>query len=104
MGFNPRPKPCEVIPSNKVRELQAQAEVDANKRPLKPIPHNIRKPGKKLEYYIELWKLGNATNDKHATMFKTANIKHVLSLILKAGHTIVYLMRVKDKKVIWDKR
>ena len=102
MAFNPRPKPAKVIPQNKVRELRAQSEVDKDKHPLKPIPHNIKKPGKKLKYYIEIWKLGET--NKVSTVFKTANLKHIISLIVNAGHHIVYLMRMKDKKVIWNKR
>jgi hypothetical protein len=43
-------------------------------------------------------------NDIIATQFTTANLKHVLRLILKAGCSILYLRRLYDNHVIWDKR
>jgi hypothetical protein len=82
----------------------ARAEVDQEGKKLKPLPLPMKSLGKKLEYYIEMWKVGKPTDDIIATIFSTANITHVMKLIYRANHTVLFLQRSHDAKVIWNQR
>ena len=103
LAFNPRLEQSRISYAA-IPEARAREEVDKQNVQLKPLPHIQSKPQTKVEYYIEIWKKGCDPNDKIATILTTANIKYVISLILEAGHHVVYLMRLSDKKVIWNKQ
>lgn len=105
MAFNPRPEPGKIISNAEWRRRTAIQEVKDEGYKLKPLPSSLKPIGKKVEYYIELWKVGCQAGDKIASQFKSANVKHVLTLILATKqYTITYLERMSDGYVIWDKR
>jgi len=71
---------------------------------LRPSPKKKQWLGQRFKYYIEMWKMGTPQDDMIATEFHTANLKHVIQLILKTNHSILFLKRSHDGHVIWDKR
>ena len=94
-------KPGEIVSAVQRAALKAQDEI-SNVKVLKPIPHKLRPLGKKVEYYIELWKIG--AEDKIANVVKTANIKNLMRLILSTKkYSVTYISRTSDGKVLWDK-
>lgn len=104
MAFNPRPQPAEVMTQGQKLIMEAHRKVDQENIPLKSLPAFTKEVTEKIGYYIEIWKLGCKESDVIADVFNTNNIKHVLSLIVNAGHSVVYLQRLTDNKVIWNKR
>lgn len=106
MAYNPKKStPGIVISHAKWRMEQARAEVAEEEIHLRPHPLPNKPLGKKLEYYIEVWKIGTDASKIFASMFNTANLKHVLKLILRTNnYAVVYLRRSHDQKIIWDKR
>jgi len=103
LAFNPRSKPAKVV--SNAEWTMAVAKSEAKKmKPLKPLPAIIKPLKKKIDYYIELWKLGDEEEDVIAKTFSTSNIKHVLSLIVKSHYSVLYLRRMCDSRVILNKR
>jgi hypothetical protein len=59
----------------------------------------------KERYYVEYWKWGTPPADIRAGEFATNNLKHCVKLILSGNkRNIVYLKRLSDGKVIWDRK
>lgn len=104
MAYNPRPVKAEVISHGKWVLLQAQAEAKKEQVKLKPIHLPSAPMSNKLEYYIELWKMGTPSDKIISSMLNTANLKHIIGLVLKANYSILYIRRTHDSKVIWDQR
>jgi hypothetical protein len=102
--FNPRSEQGEIISHRKWQILQARAEVDQEGKKLKPLPLPMKSLGPKIDYYIEMWKMGTAVDKVIATIFSTANIKHAVKLIYRANHTVLFLQRSHDAKVLWNQR
>lgn len=65
----------------------------------------FRRMANKREYYMEYWKLGDPPEAIMTGQFSTANIKHVVKKVVGSGkYSIVFLMRLADQKVLWNRR
>ena len=59
----------------------------------------------RYEYYIEWWHLGTNAADIESGQFRTSNLKHFIRVFKKHTHlSLVYLRRIHDDKVLYDKR
>jgi hypothetical protein len=62
-------------------------------------------PRPKKKYYMEFWRLGDPATAIQVGEFETANIKHVVRKVIGGGrYNVVFLMRLHDQKILWDRR
>lgn len=104
MAYNPRPQEGKIISHAVWKMLKAREEVDDENIKLKPIPSDIKPLTSKVQYSIIMRKFGSKSDEILQSVFKTANLKNIIRLILKADHSILFLERSHDGKVIWDKQ
>jgi hypothetical protein len=54
---------------------------------------------------MEFWRLGDPATAIQVGEFETANIKHVVRKVIGGGrYNVVFLMRLHDQKILWDRR
>jgi len=102
MAFNPRSNQGEIISHRDWKRQQYIEEAKRENIKLKAIPKILKPLDKVSKYYMELIKLG--TKGIVSKTFHTANLKHVLRIIVHYNHDIIFLKEASTEKVIWDKR
>ena len=59
----------------------------------------------KEKYRIEWWQIGTNEKDIQMGEFHSANLKHFVKVFRSSGrYTLIYLERVRDGKVLFDRR
>jgi hypothetical protein len=101
--FGEKGKPGTILSHHQWLARKAKLDAKHTRKTLKPLPSVIKPLGKKLQYYIEFWKLGE--NEMTATTFWTANLRNAVSLIMKSGkYSVTFIKRLNDNKIIWDQK
>lgn len=84
MAFNPK----TAVPDDK-----------ALVRFMKPVPI------KKTEYYMEWWRLGEPSESWEAGYFHSAYLKAFVKMFMNLRKfNVLFLQRVHDRTVLWDRR
>jgi len=80
-------------------------EAESEAKALVPITTNRVRPLEKREYYMEWWKLGSQENDIRVGYFHSGKVKAFVKMFMNfKSYNIIYLERVHDKKVLWNRR
>jgi hypothetical protein len=96
-------KPGEIITKKPNLHRIAISEIGNNT--CRPAAFVNSKPSPLIRYYVEWWEIGDPESAINVGEFSCRNIKHVVKLVIADGkRSIVFISRVKDGKVIWDRR
>lgn len=68
-----------------------------------PIPELMKNDLER--YYVEWWTIGDPVTAIESGEFSTRNLRHIVSKIIADGkRSIVHLRRLRDNKVIWNRK